>query len=283
MHPRVLPLNTPVANLQEILIYSELRQPWRLYLVPGLAAGTLLHLAWIGLATRLVRQILVPSLGGLPAPTPISPGQDTWSGNNSDTQTYSTAGLVLFFVWNLVSLPVLAPLECALVRLCTQRPEKQNPLHLAYANAGPSSYSHQASVSGQGAAPADLDTPSRASFAIDDPEEEEEGQEGAERPLNGSQQPSQPAPPYVAGPGPLGEEPTEPVIALRPCDEPESAEEAARMERSGQAGGGFGAPVVARYTGLFDCLRKMREEEGLESLGRGWWVTLVGLLAASFS
>ncbi len=273
VHPRVLPWRRLRTNMQEILSYSETRQPWRLFLIPGLAPGTLLHLAWIGLITRMVRQILVPTLGGLPSQTPISPDQDTWSGGTSEDSGASTIGLALFFAWNIGSVLVLAPLECALVRLGTQRPEKQNPLHMAYANAAggaaaPSSFSHQASVQQKGG-----DTPSRPSFTIDGTAEQQEEEEEGQQPQSPSSAPLQrPMPGYTS-------EPTEPVIALRPCDEPSSVEEAARLESSG----GFGAPVVERYTGLRDCLQKMRDEEGLESYGRGWWVTLVSLLAASFA
>ncbi len=70
-----------------------------------------------------------------------------------------------------------------------------------------------------------------------------------------------------------GGEPPEPVIALRPIEE-QTAEEAAAE---------FGAPVVTRYTGLVDCLNKMVDEEGIESLGRGAWVTLLAMFAGSFS
>ena len=274
-------MNKPLTNLQEVLSYSELRQPCRLYTTPGLAAGTILHVAWIGLLTRFLRQWLVPNLNGLPMPAPIKPGDTTWSGPSSDDEAVSIVGLVFYSVWTAASVLFLAPLECALVRLSTQRPEKQNPLHMAYANNAdapnaPASYSHQASVPAQVNADAN-DTPSRASFAIEDPEEEEdeaqrpnEANTAANKPLHGSSAASRPTH--------LLNEPSEPVIALRPCDEADSAEEAARMEA-----GGFGAPVVERYVGLVDCLKKMREEEGLESLGRGWWVSLLGIAAGSFA
>ncbi|KDN40616.1 hypothetical protein K437DRAFT_250029 [Tilletiaria anomala UBC 951] len=296
VHPRILPLNKPMANLQEILSYSELRNPLKLYTIPGLATATVLHIGWIGIATRIMRHLLVPMLGGLDVPEPIKPGETTFSGPTSDTKKYSTIGLVMFFLWNLASLPVLAPIECAMVRLSTQRPEKQNPLHLAYAKPASTlnSYSHQASVPAQTspqATAAETDMPSRTSFAIEDQEEAEEaaGNAFASEPLNpqsaSANANATPAPVSAPTPAPprylptISREPAEPVIALRPCDEADSAEEAARLEREG----GFGAPVVSRYTGLVDCLRKMRDEEGIESLGRGWWVTLNGLLIASFS
>ena len=64
------------------------------------------------------------------------------------------------------------------------------------------------------------------------------------------------------------------VIALRPCDDPESPEEQDLA---------FGAPAVERYTGIVDCLMKMRNEEGLESLMRGAWVTLLSVLLGNFA
>jgi len=75
----------------------------------------------------------------------------------------------------------------------------------------------------------------------------------------------------------LGSSP-EPVIAPRNCDKPRSEEEAARLEADG-----FGAPVAERYTGLADCLKKMFEEEGGESLRRAAWVTVLGVLGGSLA
>lgn len=210
-------------------------------------------------------------------------------------------GLSVYIVWNVLSVVVLAPLECAMVRLSVQRPERQQPLHLAYAqrnqSSGPSPYSHQASANAQtqpgGAysdqsstnqqkplpknpqdgsqeapnSPPDL---SRPSFAIEDDEEEnevegdkkakvEDARDEDQPPRensNGNENPSpflnevpnttstsQPTPtpqenidpsrvlggqtnpssyPVYDLPSP-STEPHEPVIALRPCDEPRSA------------------------------------------------------------
>lgn len=320
VHPRILPLNTPRENLRELLSYTEFTQPWRLYLLPGLLAANMLHVMWIGLATRIVRQLTVPSLGGLPGANPAAPGDDTYSGPNSNMLEISPVGLPIFVLWNVISVVVLAPLECAMVRLSTQRPERQNPLHRAYArvpaNGGnaPSPYSHQATAAAQaqqGGAYRDADTrkssdsavdkplptspgemPGRPSFAIED-EDEEEGDVGAAKPQSatvgdsgkaarvlGQTQPepaSSAAPAASSGfnsqPSFTGGEPPEPVIALRPIEE-QTAEEAAAE---------FGAPVVRRYEGLMDCFNKMVDEEGIESLGRGAWVTLIAMFAGSFS
>jgi hypothetical protein len=122
------------------------------------------------------------------------------------------------------------------------------------------------------------DPAGRPSFAIEDEDDDEEGDQRS-RP-----EPPAPAPasgnnkatrvlgqqePFVYS----GQEPPEPVIALRPIDEQTAAEAAAE----------FGAPVVQRYEGLRDCLHKMVDEEGIEALGRGAWVTLLGVFAGSFS
>ncbi|CBQ72393.1 conserved hypothetical protein [Sporisorium reilianum SRZ2] len=312
VHPRILPLNSPRENLRELLSYTEFTQPWRLYLLPGLLAANVLHVLWIGLATRIVRQITVPSLGGLPGAKPAAPGDDTYSGPNSNMLEISPVGLPIFVLWNVISVVVLAPLECTMVRLSTQRPERQNPLHRAYArvpsaDTAPSPYSHQATAAAQSqpggayrdaadgvrkstdsAADKPLPTspgerPGRPSFAIEDDDDDDEADVGtaktsakAARVLGQTlASPPTPAPPTGFTPQPsfTGGEPPEPVIALRPIEEQTAAEAAAE----------FGAPVVRRYDGLLDCCNKMVDEEGLESLGRGAWVTLVAMFAGSFS
>ncbi|KAJ1020704.1 hypothetical protein NDA16_004096 [Ustilago loliicola] len=327
VHPRILPLGNARDNLRELLSYTEFSQPWRLYLLPGLLAANVLHVAWIGLATRIVRQLTVPSLGRLPGATPAGSDQDTYSGPNSNMLELSPVGLPLFVLWNVVSVVVLAPLECAMVRLSTQRPERQNPLHRAYArvpngNGAPSPYSHQATAAAQaqpGGAYRDTassetarkstdstnavdkplptspdDLPGRPSFAIEDEESDDDGNvtsaaNKASKP-NGnkaacvlgqtipestpsSDNNSAPSTNFNSHPQFSGGEPPEPVIALRPIEE-QTAEEAAAE---------FGAPVVRRYEGLMDCFNKMVDEEGIESLGRGAWVTLLAMFAGSFS
>lgn len=327
-----------------MLSYSELAQPWRLYLTPGLLATQLVHITWIGLLTRIVRHLSVPTLGGLPPSTPASPDDDTYTGPSSGNLEVTNFGLAFFITWCVLSVVILSPIECALVRLSVQRPERQQPLHLAYARmasnatpSGPAPYNNQAQVQTQtdqgdredyrdaAASPAqsvpiaEETTP----FAIED-EEEEEGEGGVqsegEASTNTSNEAkmggvnnngnaatsvspemtlkpaSNPVPPSTAsrvlGGGPpsttlptiqrpysdIQGQPSEPVIALRPCDEPQSAEEAARAEEEG-----FGAPTVERYTGLIDCLNKLVDEEGLEALYRGAWVTLLGIFAGNFA
>ena len=356
----------PRKVLGELLSFSEYSQPWRLYLTPGLLATELVHITWIGLLTRIVRHITVPSLGGLPPSIPASPGDDTYSGPTTSNMEISSFGLACFLAWCVLSVVVLSPLECVVVRLSVQRPERQQPLHLAYARAsqaappsGPAPYNNQAQMHREGVpnsatsqgneqyrdteAPAKpQEVPSRPSFAITDDDEEEgdgEGKGGGEGTLEGKGEgegtkaqaegqgtkgadgqqtsytdgvngepanvpvapsstaapsttpthaPSGAPPSRVLGGGPppvapnpysgMVDQPSEPVIALRPCDEPESAEEAARAEEEG-----FGAPTVDRYTGMIDCLNKLVDEEGIEALYRGAWVTLLGVLAGNFA
>jgi hypothetical protein len=42
-------------------------------------------------------------------------------------------------------------------------------------------------------------------------------------------------------------------------------------------------PTDDSYTGAVDCARKLIEEEGWQSLYRGWWWTLLGNVAAVFA
>lgn len=330
MHPHILTFRNPRKSLGELLSYSESAQPWRLYLTPGLLASELVHITWIGLFTRIVRHISVPALGGLPPSTPASPGDDTYTGPSSGNLEVSTFGLAFFLAWCVFSVLVLSPIECAIVRLSVQRPERQQPLHLAYARVaqstapnGPAPYNNQAqaqqSEASQGngtggykdatiapapAPPPHARLPEETPFAIADDEEEEEEAGAQEAKLGGvSSQPAantpiqpvktsnqpQPSPRLLDG-GPSSSsparttyadysgQPSEPVIALRPCDEPQSAEEAARVEEEG-----FGAPTVERYTGMIDCLNKLVDEEGIEALYRGAWVTLLGVLVGNFA
>ncbi|UZJ51540.1 hypothetical protein CBS101457_000860 [Exobasidium rhododendri] len=349
VHPRILTFRNPRKSLGELLSFSEFSQPWRLYLTPGLLATELIHITWIGMLTRIVRHLAIPALGGLPPSTPASPNDDTYTGPSSGNLEFSTFGLAVFLAWCVLSVVVLSPLECVIVRLSVQRSERQQPLHLAYARApssaatpsGPASYNNQAQVptvigrdtaqndapfrdstlspSGLAAGQAQ-DAQSRPSFAITDEDEEEgegdvkqgevdqapkkeliagledDSKEFASTPTSAT--PTTPPstsshlPPRVLGraEAPQGsslpqnmysgmeQQPSEPVIALRPCDEPQSIEEAAQAEQEG-----FGAPTVERYTGMIDCLNKLVDEEGIEALYRGAWVTLMGVLVGNFS
>ncbi|CAO1635874.1 unnamed protein product [Parajaminaea phylloscopi] len=333
VHPRVLSWRPGFAadSLAEILSPAERAQPWRLYLIPGLLAATFAHIGWVGLLTRAVRHILVPTLGGLAAPRPASPDQTDYTGPNSSSKEVNPLALVIFLVWCLLSVVALSPLEVVTIRLAVQRPVRQQPLHLAYSRVatepsrGPASYSHQASAPtssqqtasfSDNAKPTSDDKPlpsepskaddqthleaGRPSFAIDDEDEIDAGSRGAsggdDPAVNDSQnvrgQPARTTDTAGGHPsGPLPQpngtsshaygnrgaanpasynEPSEPVIALRPVEEvgPDGANE-------------DGAGVVERYEGLKDCIDKLVEEEGVEALYRGAWVTALGALGGS--
>lgn len=351
VHPRVLTFRNPRKALEELLSYSEYAQPWRLYQTPGLLATVLAHITWIGMLTRIVRHLTVPALGGLPPSTPADRNDDNYTGHANGSMEVTTLGLAVFLTWCVLSVIVLSPLECVTVRLSVQRPERQQPLHLAYARAtargtaaaaGPAPYNNQAQVLSnsnpgaqesayQDAVPAKeannqpSEAAARPSFAITDDDDDDldvdgrtkqadqqkesllGGVKGGDDETDSAAAPKTTAtpapapataasgpPPRVLGGGPPPShmapppanfpysadtnQPSEPVIALRPCDEPQSAEEAARAEEQG-----FGAPTVERYTGMIDCLNKLVDEEGIEALYRGSWVTLLGVLVGNFS
>ncbi|CAO1632802.1 unnamed protein product [Sympodiomycopsis kandeliae] len=324
VHPTILPagIKDLRANLEELLSPAEIAQPWRLYLIPGLLPATFAHIAWVGLLTRFIRYILVPNLGGLADPEPALPGDTTYSGPNSDTKEVNPVFLALFLGWSALSVIALSPLEVVSVRLATQRPERQQPLHLAYSRVNnndnaPASYSHQSTVARNGngngngnagfsdnvqarndkslpqepESTATDETPGRPSFAIEDEDDDQQpprentngtgqGQGQNADPLSNSTPPpaqtSTPAPTAESIPDPSSPfrsphparrfgEPSEPVIALRPSEEYSSSQQSQEE-------------TVARYEGLRDCLDKIVDEEGVEALYRGAWVTGLGSL-----
>lgn len=282
-------------------------------------------------------------MGGLAAPQPAGSDQTDYSGPDSSSKEVNPLALVIYLGWCLFSVIALSPLEIVAVRLAVQRPDRQQPLHLAYARlanernrpSGPASYSHQATVaveSGPATAagfkdsvanskplpseppqadgdPAGEPEPGRPSFAIEDEDDvPEDGQNAlpdgnearspdapsrpsaprSERPskqapssAHGLAQPNpnsipDPAPYHPRGPGSSYQsvyaEPSEPVIALRPVEEPtiDAARGAGSIEPD--------AAVVQRYDGLKDCIDKLIEEEGVEALYRGAWVTAMGIV-----
>lgn len=155
-------------------------------------------------------------------------------------------------------------------------------------------------------------TPSRPSFAIDEEaaadEEDDDDAATAKDPLTGeangaegakangsstpqSSTPQQPQPqasrqPFVDGgdqpypqpaqaPYSSALEPPEPVIALRPVS----------TSSYSQAGptGATDTDVVQPYNGFRDCLDKLVDEEGVEALYRGAWVTGLGALLGALT
>ncbi|WFD36556.1 hypothetical protein MCUN1_003439 [Malassezia cuniculi] len=277
VHPRLLNWRYPKACLREIMSHDEQRQPWRLYIVPGVFQAVLLKIFWVSVIGTTVRQLTVPALGVVTVPTPVAPGESQYSGPSSDTLTISPLGLSVFLVWILISAVVVTPIECVIVRLSVQRPAGQQPLHEAYAQVA--EYNHQATVP-QPQQQQQQHQP-RSSFAIDDETAEREREEAAaDADADTYTDANADANAATAAPAPRpmqrnashipGDLPSEPVIALRPCDD--TAEEAQI---------GFGATPVERYSGVVDCVRKMIDEEGLESLWRGVFFTLIFILMSS--
>ena len=237
VHPRLLNWRSFRACLEEIMSPEELRQPWRLFVLPGVAESVVLRLLWNGVLGTAVRFLTFPSLVTGMDPRPIAPGEGEYSGPSSDTSGVSVIALIAYCFWLALSLVVLAPLDCITVRLSVQRPSGQQPLHEAYAAAP---YNHQASVA-------------LPRISHDAPGDEADANEATP----------------IAEPGHrlLTDMPEEPVIALRACND------------SGQQSQfGFGAAPMERYHGVVDCARKMIDEEGFESIRRGFMFTLISII-----
>lgn len=223
VHPHALPWTQPLQNLREILSAGELRRPWKLYALPGMASVCAAHALFVVIGTPLAQRICFGTSGldatpsGLPADNPSSAPSG---------RRYSAMGLAAFLVWNIVTLAIVIPLQCATIRLSTQRPREYQP------PSAPNPASHQA------------DVPLRS-----DEEENEQAPLGAWQAHASSRA------------APTGGEQEEPVVVLRPC---------ASSEIEADAGSG----TVRPYTGLADCLQTMVVEEGLESIYRGWGVSV---------
>lgn len=228
VHPHALPWTQPLQNLREILSAGELRRPWKLYALPGMASVCATHTLFVVIGTPLAQRICfgtsdleaLPTASGLPADNP---------GNTpSAGRRYSAMGIAAFLVWNVVTLAIVIPLQCATIRLSTQRPQEYQP---------PSALnpvSHQANV----------------------PLQSEQEEEDEQAPLGEWRaHASTRAPPTAEV------EQEEPVVVLRPC---------ASSEIEADAGNG----TVRPYTGLVDCLQTMVAEEGLESIYRGWGISV---------
>lgn len=165
------------------------------------------------------------SFSDLPADNPsTSP-----TGPSASVSAFSIAA---FLVFNVIIFAVSVPLQCAAIRLSTQRPSEAPSAADVRASINPAS--HQASVS---TADAPLD------------EGEEDTPLGAWQAHAGSRLPSEPS------------ENPEPVVILRPC---------AASAIEADAGNG----TVRPYAGLWDCLHTMVQEEGIESIYRGWGVSV---------
>lgn len=268
VHPRRLNWFAPRESLQEVLSASEYKQPWRLYRLPGLLPVMLLRVALVSSIYAVTNEMLFPSMGLVPI-EPADPNQDEYEGPASVSIKRAVFAFAAYLFIMLAVQLIAVPLECMVVRLSTQRPVAQQPLHVAYANnapaQGPASHNHQATV-------AETVAPSEAPAEVEDAPDADV--EAAPKPAHAPSAPadddaevaddddlpmlSAPAPRRSALP-PRTKSPTsEPVIALRPCD-----------EALDEIDSYYGAAPVERYLTLGDCFRKMVAEEGYESLFRG--------------
>lgn len=104
--PHKLPYFKPIYSLRVLLTPTERRRPWIIYLTPGLLTTQVLHIAYVVLALRSIRHLLLPALSEPGAP------------NKEDI---STVALSIYFVIALLSTAILTPLEVIATRLAIQR------------------------------------------------------------------------------------------------------------------------------------------------------------------
>lgn len=104
--PHKLPYFGLMHSLRVLLTPTERRQPWILYLTPGLLAAQVLHITYIVLILGTLRRLLLPALSkpGVPAP-----------------EDYPLVRLGPFTVLVLLSTIILTPLEVIATRLAIQR------------------------------------------------------------------------------------------------------------------------------------------------------------------
>ena len=257
VHPRRLNWFRPRESLREVLSPAELRRPWLLFRLPGLLPAMLLRVSLVSTLSLATNRALLPRYEPL---APSDPAQDDFEGPSSATTKATVLGFATYLIVVLLLQLLAVPLECIVVRLSVQRPVAQQPLHVAYAqNApvpAPSAHSHQALV---GAAP---EAPQEG--AEEGAEEAAQGPQEADAELAASdEEDARPmlsdGTPRVRVPPPRTKSPTsEPVIALRPC-----------QETLDEIDSYYGATPVEPYTSFTDCFRKMVAEEGYESLYRG--------------
>lgn len=255
VHPRRLDWFRPRESLREVLSPTELRRPWQLFRLPGLLPAMLLRVSLVSTLSIAADRALLPRYEPL---VPSDPAQDDFEGPSSATTKATVLGFATYLIVVLLLQLLAVPLECIVVRLSVQRPVAQQPLHVAYAqnapDLAPSAHSHEASV---GAAPQE-----GAQEGAD--EAREPGPQEADAELAASDEedarPMLPdGTPRERVPPPRTKSPTsEPVIALRPCE-----------ETLDEIDSYYGASPVEPYTSFTDCFRKMVAEEGYESLYRG--------------
>ena len=104
--PYRLPYLGPFRSLRVLLTPTELRKPWILYLTPGLLASELLHVTYVVIGLRALRNMLLPSLSQVDDP---------------ESQGLSPRSFVVYLVIALFSTGILCPLEVISTRLAVQR------------------------------------------------------------------------------------------------------------------------------------------------------------------
>ncbi|KAH7909320.1 mitochondrial carrier [Hygrophoropsis aurantiaca] len=104
--PHKLPYLNAIYSLRILLTPTERQRPWLLYLTPGLLAAQVLHIAYVVLGLRSIRQLLLPEIA---------------SGTLTRSEDISIVKLSIFFAIALLSTVILAPLEVAAIRLAIQR------------------------------------------------------------------------------------------------------------------------------------------------------------------
>lgn len=235
-----------MQNLRVLFSPGERKQPWRLYTLPGLALVSLMRLLLSAFAAPMGQRICFgPSATAGSARVTVLPADQPGSAPVAPRLT--PMRLAAFIVWQIIILSLSVPLQCAEVRLATQRPRESVPPAPSGLSAGASinPVSHQSSVSSE-------------LQASQEGESDEQAPLGAWRAHADAQAQ---AAPYPGG----GRE--DPIIILRPC---------ASSEIEADAGNG----TVGPYLGLFHCLSTMVAEEGIESIFRGWGFSF-GLLVLS--
>ncbi|KAH7927145.1 mitochondrial carrier [Leucogyrophana mollusca] len=104
--PHKLPYFNAIYSLRILLTPTERTRPWILYLTPGLLAAQVMHIAYVVLGLRSIRQLLIPGIA---------------SGSITRWEDVSMVRLSIFFVIALLSTAILAPLEVVSIRLAIQR------------------------------------------------------------------------------------------------------------------------------------------------------------------
>jgi hypothetical protein len=104
--PHKLPYFRPIYSLRVLLTPTERRRPWLIYLTPGLLTTQVLHIAYVILALRSIRHLLLPTLS--------QPGVPK-------KEDFSTLALSIYFFIAMLSTVILTPLEVIATRLAIQR------------------------------------------------------------------------------------------------------------------------------------------------------------------